>query len=158
VNKILLVGELNPYGADPDFALYPHPREASGNRLRLILGLTDTQYLGEHDRANLCEGKWSMPRAVERALEIHGEREGCGIVLCGVRVAGAFRRAAAYGPSQFAALTRLDDGGRFYLTLPHPSGRNLVWNDPEVKRVARHCYDVLRLSVGLAPVEREEGT
>lgn len=28
--RIVLVGELNPYGADPQFALYPTPRHAAG--------------------------------------------------------------------------------------------------------------------------------
>ena len=41
--KILLVGEANPYGEDPKYALFPQPRRAAGNRLRLIFGLTDLE-------------------------------------------------------------------------------------------------------------------
>lgn len=149
MNRIVLVGESNPYGADPDMALYPLPREASGNRLRVILGLTDNQYLGEHDRVNLCEGRWSVPRATEQALAIHQAREGCGIVLCGVRVVGAFARAATYSVNAFPLCRVVEEGGRWYLAIPHPSGRNRVWNDPEVAPRVRAAYLDLRKHLGM---------
>ena len=31
--KVVLVGEQNPYGPDPEFALYPAPEGSSGHRL-----------------------------------------------------------------------------------------------------------------------------
>ncbi len=146
--KILLVGEQNPYGDDPEMALYPLPEYASGARLKEILGVSTGVYLREHDRANLCDGPWSMPKAVERALQIHGEREGCGIVLCGAKVATAFRRAAAYTSAEFTPFSLAEHQGRHYLALPHPSGRNLVWNELGAKRRARRLYEALVCDVG----------
>lgn len=153
MNKILLVGELNPFGAEPGYALYPIPRASSGNRLRLILGLTDRQYLREHDRVNLCTGSFSAKAAVAKALEIH--RTGGGVVLLGVKVAKAFRDASAY-PDVFQpfSLERVD--GVWYLTLPHPSGRNLVWNDPDSGKKAAALYDRLRFVQGLPRIDRAD--
>lgn len=35
--KPLLVGEQNPYGADPKFALYPYPENSGGERPAIVL-------------------------------------------------------------------------------------------------------------------------
>lgn len=144
MNRILLVGESNPYGDDPDFALYPLPEHASGGRLARILGLSRGEYLRRHDRVNLCVGAWSMPAAVERALQVHGERpEGSGIVLCGVKVAGAFRRAAAYPDDQFKPMSLAQHGSRWYLTLPHPSGLCRAWGVAGTTERAKAAYEQL---------------
>ena len=57
-SRVLLVGEVNPYGADPRMALYHLPRGASGDRLREILGLDDATYIRRLSRVNLCTGRW----------------------------------------------------------------------------------------------------
>lgn len=54
----ILVGEANPYGGDPRYALYPLPENSAGGRLcRLILKLEVRQYLRSFDRRNLCATK-----------------------------------------------------------------------------------------------------
>lgn len=149
MNKILLVGELNPYGADPEYALYPLPVHASGARLQAILGLTLRQYLKEHDRVNLCTGEWNPRVAVEHAQTIHaGRADGTGVVLCGVKVAAAFRRAAAFTASEFTPLSLAEHNKIHYCVLPHPSGLNRMWNVPEVAEKARALYLQLRAVVG----------
>jgi hypothetical protein len=117
--KPLLVGELNPYGADPRMALYPLPEGASGDRLRGILGLTCGEYLLQFDRVNLCTGKWSMKQACEVVRRIREERSRESIILLGRRVATAF----GVGDRNFFEVV-----GTLFL-LPHPSGRCRVWND-----------------------------
>lgn len=68
--KPLLVGEANPYGGDPAYALYPYPRGCSGHRLcEKVMGLTDREYLDCFERVNLCPTKWSMRQARARAVE-----------------------------------------------------------------------------------------
>lgn len=124
--KPLLVGELNPYGSDPDMALYPLPEHASGGRLQRILGLSRGEYLRRFDRVNLCTGWWSMKAARERAHEIALERDGQVVILLGVRVAQAF----GFHPEPFKRWGRSMDSvgpGVVYI-LPHPSGRNPRWN------------------------------
>lgn len=151
--KILLVGELNPYGADPEFALFPLPKYASGGRLREILGLSTRDYLLGHDRVNLCTGTWSRKAAREKAREILVERRtpegvpivGKGLVLLGRRVIDSFCEP---GGLQVNPLECVMFGGVHAALLPHPSGRNQLWNDPQTAVRARACYDQLRRTVG----------
>lgn len=86
----LLVGESNPYGSDPRFALYPLPERSAGGRLcRLVLGMRMAEYLRAYDRANLCDGRWSAPTARSEAARLATTRA-APIVLLGARVASAF--------------------------------------------------------------------
>lgn len=129
--KPLLVGEMNPYGAEPDFALYPSPPGCSGYRLcRLVLRMDPDAYLEAFDRANLCAGKWSTPKAAARAREIFEARnsssEEGAVVMLGAKVAAAFL-------FQFRPFTVV---GR-YVCLPHPSGLSRAWNAPGAFDLAR---------------------
>jgi hypothetical protein len=117
--KPLLVGELNPYGVDPRFALYPLPRGASGDRLRNIFDMSISEYIGKFDRKNLCVGTWSNKQAREAANIIKESQEWGVIILLGAKVSKAF--GFHYTP--------FEREGR-YLILPHPSGRNFIWNSP----------------------------
>jgi hypothetical protein len=67
--RVLLLGENNPYGSDPDFALYCYPPGCAGYRLRRILSLPEDEYLDLH-RKNLCDGDWSKKLAEQRAREL----------------------------------------------------------------------------------------
>lgn len=127
----LLVGELNPYGADPEYALFPFPRGASGNRLRQILGMTDREYLEAFDRANLCDVKWDVRIARRRIRELLSEGHPFYILL-GRRVSDAFGFVGWF-PLTTAKLSGLPT----VLFFPHPSGRCRAWNDPENVRRAR---------------------
>lgn len=124
--KLVFVGELNPYGADPYFALYHLPRNASGNRLREILGLTDVEY-SKIAKVNLCTGQWSAPAARRNADLLFGRYA----VIVGL---GAKVRAALDGPEFFQVAERR---GSLVAILPHPSGRNLLWNDDGARERAR---------------------
>lgn len=70
---LIIVGEVNPFGADPFFALYHLPRESSGNRLRVIWGLSDHVYAGL-TKVNLCTGRWSMPAARAAAYKLRKDK------------------------------------------------------------------------------------
>ena len=149
--RVLLVGEDNPYGSDPAYALYPLPEHASGGRLQRILGLTRSAYLRDHERVNLCDGRWALRAATARAQQLHASRQdGTGVVLLGTRVALAFRRAAAYTDDEFAPFTLARYETVWYLTLPHPSGRNRAWNASDAVLRAREGYERLRALVGVA--------
>lgn len=126
--KPLLVGELNPYGSDPQFALYPAPDGCSGHRLcRLVLGMTRRAYLDSFERVNLCEGRWSMYEASKRMQEYR--THGAAIILLGAKVSAAFE-ITPYQPFT------LHDGGKT-LVLPHPSGLCRLWNEPRAFERAR---------------------
>ena len=127
--KPLLVGEANPYGADPRFALYPEPRGASGDRLcRKVMGLSGGAYMARFDRVNLCTGKWSKPEAVARAQELLAGPHQTYVLL------GAKVRAAFLGAPCTTGIAKLKD--KTLVCIPHPSGLCRAWGDPaEIPRV-----------------------
>lgn len=138
--KILLVGEMNPYGAHPKWALHPEPRNASGDRLRKILGLTDDDYLARYDRVNLCSGRWRLADAREAAVHLRLRRElrDHSFVLLGEKVRQAFKLKTPF----FEVETLLED--REVLCLPHPSGLNRSWDlDETWKPAARKAMQRL---------------
>ena len=122
--KPLLVGELNPYGADPKYALYPLPEGASGDRLcRLVMGLQRAEYLRRFDRVNLCVGKWSMRAARVKSAEIECQTPRT-LVFLGRKVATAFN--SGHHPP----FSIVEVGGIRAVLLPHPSGLCREWNEP----------------------------
>lgn len=135
----LLVGESNPYGTDPEFALYPDPQGCAGWRLAVeILGLHRAAYLRAFERTNLCsEGAWSTRAARDAAASIRLQRAQAPIVLLGARVANAF--GLPYEPFTETRLSNpftSTPTTRFFL-LPHPSGRCRLWNQPDAFQRAR---------------------
>jgi hypothetical protein len=127
----LFVGESNPYGSSPDFALYPSPRGCSGERLcRLVLDLAPEDYLAFSDRANLCDGRWSIAEARREAARLGAEHGRATIVLLGSKVCAAF--GVPFDP--FTLRSSLDHVPRSVLPrfaiLPHPSGLSRAWNVP----------------------------
>jgi len=137
MKTIALVGEANPYSSDPGYALYPEPQGATGDRLcRIIMGLTHHQYLRRFDRFDLCTRRWSTPRAREQARIIVSQGY-AKIVLLGARVRGAFRviESEAAIPDFFTVSGR-------YVLLPHPSGRNRIWQEPgSIERARRFLVE-----------------
>lgn len=148
ISHVLLVGEDNPYGQDPRFALYHKPRHASGNRLRQHLGLRDATY-EKLQKINLCGGKWSAKEARWRAAEINGRAPvTCEyaaflddlrvIVLLGAKVREAFGLR-----TEFFGITGATTANLVYVVLPHPSGLNRAWNRPgareDARRLLRHA-------------------
>lgn len=118
--KPLLVGEMNPYGADPVFALYHLPPEASGGRLqRYVFGVSVTEYYRKFDRANLCSGRWDLGAARCHANGLLGEPERTTYILLGEKVAAAFRiKSGAFSKQKFLVEGR----EKLIVLLPHPSG------------------------------------
>lgn len=144
--KPLLVGESNPYGADPYYALYPEPRGATGDRLcRLVMQMSAFDYMARFDRVNLCAGKWSLPKARTRANEILNARKGGTFVLLGAKVCAAFE--VKFNPF-YAWMSALGT----FVVLPHPSGLSRAWHDPASFERAR---SVLREAGVLCGVERK---
>lgn len=152
--KILLVGEDNPLHSDPDFALYHQPSGCSGHRLQSkILGLRPRQSYLPLWRTNLCIGGWDRAMAADRAASLVGQANPwIVVVMLGAKVADAFKRATrravidepftetlVTGPS-LAMSCGLRDGApadTTFVMLPHPSGRNTIWNDKTKVQAAR---------------------
>ncbi len=132
--KPLLVGESNPYGSDPCYALYPAPDGCSGHRLAvLILGMSRQSYLESFDRINLVSGPWRIREARESASTLIGRR----LILLGAKVCSAF--GVAFTPFM------VGDAG---LVLPHPSGLNRMWQE---KGSVERARKAVRLFCNLPP-------
>lgn len=134
VDRVLLVGEINPYGSDPRFALYPSPVGSAGHRLAAILGMEAREYLRAFARVNLLTTatRWSTPagRAAARALT-HSRR-----ILLGAKVCAA--HGVPFVPFTFVDEHSTTDYGTWRgLILPHPSGINRAWNLASNKALAR---------------------
>lgn len=138
--KPLLIGEANPYGSRPEYALYPEPEGASGDRLcRLVMGLDHDTYLDHYDRVNLCPRDWSTPVAKQRAADLLRLYPGAVFVLLGAKVTRAF--GLEFQPFTGVLLALEGVYSHQALVLPHPSGRNLIWNETGSTKRAR---DLLR--------------
>lgn len=128
MNKPVLVGESNPYGRDPYYALYPAPDGCSGHRLCVrILGMRRAEYLAAFDRVNLCDGPWSIADAAGKADALRGGR----LILLGAKVCRAFR-------VPFRPFEESEAG----LVLPHPSGLCRLWNVPGNIEAARRVMGI----------------
>lgn len=131
--KPVLLGEDNPYSADPDMALFPHPERSAGYRLAVrILGMSRDAYLCKFDRVNLCRGSWFLSEARETWSNIVGShpRPRYAVAL-GAKVCGALR--IRFEPFEVLEPWSPDDchGLPFPVAiLPHPSGRSRAWNEP----------------------------
>ena len=137
--KPLLVGEANPYGGDPTFALYPSPPGCSGDRLcRLVMGLDPDDYLERFDRVNLCPSAWRVRVArenVSRILLENGEWGGRRrVVLLGAKVTRAF--SLAFEPFTHRLVETIGRSTH-YVVLPHPSGLSRAWYEPGAFERAR---------------------
>jgi hypothetical protein len=133
--KVLFVGEANPYGGDPEFALWPSPPGCAGDRLcRLVLGLDPDDYLERFDRTNLCPVAWNAAVAGRRVRELQAERAGGTLVLLGSKVTSAF--GIPFEPF-FRTVRFVDLKPTAFVVLPHPSGLSRSWNAPGAYERAR---------------------
>jgi hypothetical protein len=137
-STVLLVGESNPYGADPEFALYSRPNGCSGHRLQSrILELQEEQYLAIW-RTNLCVGDWNLQAARLRASQLVSDSAPwrC-VIMLGSKVASAFTYQRGILTSGAIATA----ARRFRVAhLPHPSGRNARFHDERCIETTRSLF------------------
>lgn len=122
-----MLGEVNPLGSHPRYALYHEPPGHSGDRLRRFLGISVADYLSI-DRRNLCTGRWSIPEAKAAAASALEEAASSDTVVLslGRKVATALGAPRADLPSSDEV------SGVRVVFSPHPSGLCRAWNDPAV--------------------------
>ncbi len=143
--RVLLVGEDNPQSSAPEHALFPYPEGCAGNRLMKILGLRPATYLALW-RTNLCSPRWSKKDAASRMIHLTWpDAPWDTIVLLGRKCADVF--SAWHDVAPFATVRHdvvgmngaIEDRHKTFqvVSLPHPSGRNLLWNDPRSAATAR---------------------
>lgn len=134
---LIFVGEHNPYGEHPEYAMYPVPAASSGGRLAVLLGL-NPETIECSWRANLCPRGWLAAEALRRMRLLLAGPWGR-YVLCGSRVRGALLKARDLAPAtkSQAAVAAWTINGKRFLAIPHPSGRSRRWDDPGVRDATR---------------------
>lgn len=109
--------------------------------------LDPDDYLARFERVNLCDGKWSMPKARERARKLWWERGAGVIVLLGSKVCAAF--GEPFEPFTIpSGMTRL-------VILPHPSGLCRLWQEPGAYDRARAVLRERNVLAAPAGADRE---
>lgn len=132
----ILLGMNNPLSRDPRHALFPSPPGCTGHRILEMLRerrtVTISQYLRAFDRRNLVSGeRWSSARGSAGADELVRELMGSGRTV--VVLGSETRRALGLERVLIHPVTA---HGVHWRQLPHPSGRNLWYNDPACRALA----------------------
>lgn len=142
--RVLLVGETNPRSTDPRYALYHRPANSAGHRLQSrILAVHPRRTYLSMWRTNLCLGDWDPGSAAERAAElVRRALPWRTVVALGVRVSGALGAALGVSLETFGD-PHVFPGDLRVVSIPHPSGLNLAWNEPSEAERAR---SLLRLA------------
>lgn len=139
----LLIGMNNPLSTQPGHELYPAPEGCTGHRLWKILyartGAFRQQYLDTFERKNLVRGVIFDRKAAKmkaRAMSAELQDSHRVVVLLGNDVRTAFGHPRLLIHPQVI-------GGCTFRQLPHPSGRNLWYNDPDNLKLAELLLEEL---------------
>lgn len=132
----VLIGMNNPVSAAPEHALFPYPPGCTGHRIYEMLqervpDVTRRQYLDAFDRRNVVSAKvFDKKLAREGAAKLEQEFWGSGrtIVLLGNDTVAAFGHPRSLVHPQVIA-------GATWRQIPHPSGLNRWYNDPENRKL-----------------------
>ena len=124
----VIMGMNNPYGANPEMALYPAPATSTGGRLLRFSDLDKRTYLRVFDRRNLLTGEWTMARAREVRESTRLELLGRTVVLLGAPVNSIMRGGTEHELAPPFRWTP-DGHGGWMARVPHPSGLNTFYND-----------------------------
>ncbi|HEY8924730.1 MAG TPA: hypothetical protein VIU64_10140 [Polyangia bacterium] len=146
----LLVGEAPGPNTDARLPLFPAPNNSAGGRLLKYADIGPADWLGKLVRMNLCDGPWSARRAAAgraRALmylvstENYYNGEPLRVLLLGARVARAWGCVAPAARHAGFGHTEMRDGALVLRVawIPHPSGRNLLYNDRDNQLRARRA-------------------
>lgn len=141
--KPLIVGLNNPLSFYEDEALVTYPPGCTGERILRFMqaedpAYTEADYYADFDRTNLWRGtRLPSGPGTAAAYRACGEAvlEKCrgreDVVLLGTRVWSAVTNRTP--PDWFRAVSLADI--RFWF-LPHPSARNLIYNQPSARERA----------------------
>lgn len=137
----LLVGEQPRPGGNPKLPLWPWPKNCAGERLFRMSGMTMLDYLTKLARVNMSRepvARWNKNWAGRRAEFLTTALpRNARVVLCGSRARDAFRIGEWFEPVDLANLEfEIPRGWARAVAIPHPSGRNEIYNDPRTRMQA----------------------
>lgn len=141
----LLVGEAPGPNTDARLPLFPEPRNSAGGRLLKYADIDPVDWLGKLVRVNLCDEQWSARRAMRGRARIMMylfdprnwvDGEPLRVLLLGQRVAREWSCFGSFGHVEM----RFYDGPTLHVAwIPHPSGKNLLYNSRRNQLRARRA-------------------
>lgn len=136
----LLVGEMPGENTSDRLPMFPYPAGSAAGRLLRLSGMTPGMYLGRFWRRNLFtsyDPRWNSVAAKTKAEEVREwTRKVDGsirVILLGTKVAAAFGIPMWGRASETTPTNNLVE----YATIPHPSGRNPIYNQEKAKQAAQ---------------------
>lgn len=146
----LLLGMNNPLSDDPEFDLYPYPAGSAGYRLWRLLpeGTSRAQYLAAFDRRNLLRAReWSAAEARRAAQALLPDLVGRLVVVLGTEVRSALGLPKVEPLSINESWLPGSPAQLRWVALPHPSGRNLWYNNEANRLRASDLLERIMLGV-----------
>lgn len=134
--KPILVGQAPGPNTKPEAALFPHPKTSAGGRLCRLTKLRRREYLERFERVNLLTqfpgaiqngDAFPLSKARPAAQALEQMFRGRDVILVGRLVATAFGRREL----PFFEWTHDPLWNYWTAVIPHPSGRNHWYNNPE---------------------------
>jgi len=139
----LLIGEAPGPNTNAKLPLFPEPTNSAAARLLKYAGIEPVEWMGKLVRMNMCDGPWSdrracagRTRAVEYLLDEanYYDNKPLRVLLLGDRVRRAW---ACHGPFGFVINQYSEKPNVNMAWIPHPSGRNQLYNNPKNQLRAR---------------------
>jgi len=120
--------DARPVGLRRGGPLFPNPGTAGRRLLQVIRRVrphtTAAEFCETFDRRNVLDSQqWDWQAARDRGSHLRNEFAGCVVICLGKEVQKALDLNCVAGAGPYY------DGKAFYYFLPHPSGRNLWYNE-----------------------------
>ena len=143
----MLVGEAPGPHTNPKLPLFPEPTNSAAARLLRYAGIPAVDWMGKLVRVNMCDEAWSARRALAGFMHTLGylldetnfvDGHPLRVLLLGAKVARAWGKHGAFGHS----MNHYAEAPGVTLQVawvPHPSGRNLIYNDRRNQLRARNA-------------------
>lgn len=141
----LLIGEAPGPNTNARLPLFPEPTNSAAARLLRYAGIEPVEWMGKLVRMNMCDGPWSesraragRTRAVAYLLDEENFVNGkpLRVLLLGQRVSRVW---ACHGPFGYEIHQYSEKTNVHVAWIPHPSGRNLLYNDKKNQLRARNA-------------------
>ena len=145
----ILIGEAPGPNTDARLPLFPSPTNSAAARLLRYADVEPIDWMGKLFRVNLCQEQWSDRRASAGMVQVlawlldpaNHTTDGklLRVLLLGRRVADAWH--CEQDPFGYS-IRYLTGGGHpnlYVAWIPHPSGRNLIYNDRKNQLRARRA-------------------
>ena len=140
--RVIVIGESPGPKGQAAFPLFPYPARSAGYRLSQMTGLARAGYLEHFGRLNLMPSHrgaaWPVAAARDAADNLAGGGllGGYHVLLLGAKTWRAFGGAAkdfSYC-RWYKRYGRLWSPGYYIAVIPHPSGRNRLYNKSSVRQ------------------------